>query len=96
MLFRSVVINQPSTNGIDESEEFNLGIYPNPSNGDATINWAGDVNQIIIMDQNGRVVSQIETTGVNQITVNALSSGAYHVRLLNTKGIAATKRLIVL
>ena len=92
----TVVINQPSTNGIDESEEFNLGIYPNPSNGDATINWTGDVNQIIIMDQNGRVVSQIEATGVNQITVNALTSGAYHVRLLNTKGIAATKRLIVL
>jgi len=52
--------------------------------------------QLMVIDNNGRVVYDKEINGLNSIDINELSSGTYYVNLFNKEGIAGTQRIVVL
>jgi uncharacterized protein YaaQ len=92
----NVVVLANQTNGINENQEIEMSVYPNPSVGDATITWNTEVTELSITDEHGRVIAEHSVNGLSSLKINALSSGTYFVRLLNEGGIAATQRFVVL
>ena len=92
----NVVVLANQTNGINENQEIEMSVYPNPSVGDATITWNTEVTELSITDEHGRVIAEHSVNGLSSLKINALSSGTYFVRLLNEGGIAATQRFVVM
>ena len=81
----------------------NLNIYPNPSNGQITIEWSVNSGQsavrISIYDELGQVVyddTETQTVGKNtkQLNLESLAAGIYTLRMQTTSG--TTIRKVVL
>ncbi len=102
----SVDFQTNSTQGIDNADDFNVFLYPNPTSGLTTIALSG-INEevdISLIDINGRTVLQLHPTfdaeslssnnSKIEIDVSGLSSGAYFVRI-NTNHGTCYKKLIV-
>lgn len=84
------------TNAITEQGEINMMVYPNPSLGNATVQWNEAMEQLVVIDNNGRIVLSNIVNGINSFEINSLSSGSYLVNLYNKQGIAGTQRIVVL
>jgi hypothetical protein len=91
-----VIVLNNQTNGISEEQAINMTVFPNPSMGNATVQWNEEMVQLLVIDNNGRVVYNKEINGLNSIEINSLSSGTYYVNLFNKEGIAGTQRIVVL
>ena len=91
-----VIVLNNQTNSITEEHAINMTIFPNPSMGNATVQWNEEMVQLMVIDNNGRVVYDKEINGLNSIEINSLSSGTYIVNLFNKEGIAGTQRIVVL
>ena len=91
-----VIVLNNQTNSITEEHAINMTIFPNPSMGNATVQWNEEMVQLMVIDNNGRVVYDKEINGLNSIEINELSSGTYYVNLFNKEGIAGTQRIVVL
>ena len=91
-----VIVLNNQTNSITEEHAINMTIFPNPSMGNATVQWNEEMVQLLVIDNNGRVVYNKEINGLNSIEINELSSGTYYVNLFNKEGIAGTQRIVVL
>ena len=91
-----VIVLNNQTNSITEEHAINMTIFPNPSMGNATVQWNTEMVQLLVIDNNGRVVYNKEINGLNSIEINSLSSGTYIVNLFNKEGIAGTQRIVVL
>ena len=91
-----VIVLNNQTNSITEEHAINMTIFPNPSMGNATVQWNEEMVQLMVIDNNGRVVYDKEINGLNSIEINSLSSGTYYVNLFNKEGIAGTQRIVVL
>ena len=86
-----------STNALIDQENTEWMIYPNPTINVATIEWNNnDVDELIITDSNGKIMSRNTVVNENNYKVQNLSSGIYFVTLyqLNTK--IGSRKLIVL
>ena len=71
-------------NRINESKSFSL--YPNPTNGNLTINNIKSDDYILeIIDLTGKVIMKTPINGLNKITLNVsnLSNGVYFIKLGN-------------
>ena len=98
---RKKVINLTTTEGIQSiSSVTNLSIYPNPSNGQITLEWSVVSGQssvrISIYDELGQIVydnNQTQVAGKNskQINLESLASGIYTLRMQSTGGTAVRK-----
>jgi len=91
-----VIVLNNQTNSITEEHSTNMTVFPNPSMGNATVQWNEEMVQLMVIDNNGRVVCNKEINGLNSIEINSLSSGTYIVNLFNKEGIAGTQRIVVL
>ena len=91
-----VIVLNNQTNSITEEHAINMTIFPNPSMGNATVQWNEEMVQLMVIDNNGRVVCNKDINGLNSIEINELSSGTYYVNLFNKEGIAGTQRIVVL
>lgn len=86
------------TTGFDVSKiELNFDIYPNPSNGNVTINSADenkyDVN---IISTDGRVVyKQDKLSKTQNIVLNDLSKGIYFVKITTVNNYTTIKKLVL-
>jgi hypothetical protein len=82
-----------STIGINElSASFNL--YPNPATSTVTIASSQTIDQIVITDLSGKVISIIKEKGLNQtIDVSDLSRGMYLVKV-SSQGNLITKQFV--
>ena len=82
----------------DEFAENNFSIFPNPSNGEITINLRSSLGegQVQIIDLNGRVVFTQDMLLEGTLNVNAsgLSRGVYLVQLSNAT-VSNTAKLII-
>ncbi|MBP9068215.1 MAG: T9SS type A sorting domain-containing protein [Bacteroidia bacterium] len=81
-----------------------LSLYPNPTNGNVTLNFfAADNENIVInvMDLSGRVVKSESQKNLSYgyadhtISTNDLSSGVYIVNVTSSKGIKRVSKLVV-
>jgi hypothetical protein len=91
-----VIVLNNQTNSVTEENSINMTVFPNPSMGNATVQWNEEMVQLLVIDNNGRVVCNKEINGLNSIEINSLSSGTYFVNLYNKAGIAGTQRIVVL
>ena len=81
---------------LEENTKNDFVIYPNPSQGNVTINgtFAADAS-VTIVDQVGRVVSSLENvSNGTSIDLNRVASGMYSVVILNN-GVKTTKTVHV-
>jgi hypothetical protein len=78
-----------------ENTEIDFKLYPNPSNGDATVSWdASEVEAIALVNAAGQTVEHKDVQGLNQVQFNNIESGLYIVQLIAGDNIQ-TKKLIV-
>lgn len=89
------------TVGIDENEEFNFNVFPNPSTGDFTVQFAGKRSQdfeLIMLNAVGQTVwsKQIkdQALGVQTITTENLPSGIYTL-IMKGDNLNDSKRLVL-
>jgi hypothetical protein len=85
----------PAT-GIDEFENFNTNIYPNPVDNLANISFKEEGNYTIqVLDINGRVLLNSKING-KQTTLNtsSWSSGVYNLIIKHEKGNLESKRIV--
>lgn len=85
-----------NTASIEEFGPSNVTIYPNPSNGNFTVNIAVEGQKsVVITDLAGKIVSELETSESSiAIDGNHLTAGVYLVTATTIKG-KVTKKLIV-
>lgn len=79
--------------GIDSVEEIAAGAYPNPSNGEFTLNVNADNYMVEIIDLSGNLISRNQMSSRSSIiTIN--NSGVYILRVITNDNIT-TKRVII-
>lgn len=80
------------------SIESNLNVYPNPSQGNVTVNTgsaSGKLN-IYVIDNGGRVVNQYINVSTSNVRINNLKKGFYTLKLVNTEtGEQSAQRVVV-
>lgn len=81
------VVAAGTTVGINNAEDANVNIYPNPATSMLRVEGDG-IEQVEIIDVNGRVVM---TTGAGSINVSSLSAGIYMVRVVTESGVSTQK-----
>ncbi|MFM7596208.1 MAG: S8 family serine peptidase [Flavobacteriales bacterium] len=79
----TVVVANNQTNAISEQGVSNITVYPNPSLGNTTVQWNEAMEQLVVIDNNGRIVLNNAVNGINSFEINSLSSGIYLVNLYN-------------
>lgn len=80
--FDDITIGQGTPTGIDNINDINVSIYPNPVSSVLNIEGEG-IEQVEVMDLNGRIIL---TTAASSINIENLASGVYMVRVIATEG----------
>ena len=75
------------------NQESTLQIYPNPSNGSFTVKTT-DSGTLVIMDEKGSVVNQMNVQALSTNQFSDLKSGLYFVQY-NSENTSAVKKLIL-
>jgi hypothetical protein len=90
------VLQLQNTASVYENSENKIAIYPNPSNGNATITWeANAFNKIQIVNQNGQLVIEKTIEFMSQFYVEQLTTGIYFVHLIDEKNTLQSRKMIV-
>ena len=84
------------TASIEENQNTEVSVYPNPSNGNATITWTGTMTTLLITDAQGKQVENVQVDGQQAYNINQNATGMYLVTLVNDKGNTTTKRIVVM
>ncbi len=85
-------ITPPSDVGITESTTENFIVYPNPAKDEIQLAFNNEVEQVKILDMNGKTMLTIEKSEMtNKIDISKLSSGTYTLELVHAGGIARQK-----
>ena len=82
-------------NSIHNYQESLYSIFPNPTNGNVTIEGAG-LNRVEIYDIQGRQLAEYKVCEILQINVNKYENGIYFVRLYSENSVVVVKRLVVI
>ena len=84
------------SDGLDEVAYFNIHAYPNPSNGDVTISWSGELISLELINALGQVISKQYSFPTNTKLLKNLNSGVYFVRYTKDQKTSKTIKLVVL
>ena len=84
------------SDGLDEVIYFNINAYPNPSNGDVTISWSGELISLELISALGQVISKQYSFPTNTKLLKNLNSGVYFVRYTKNQTTSKTIKLVVL
>ena len=88
-----LIDNYPALS-IANNNELNLSIYPNPSNGNITIQGTTTNGLIEVYSNNGQIISSVYTTN-QKTTLNNLPTGVYFVRFSNETTVITKKITII-
>jgi hypothetical protein len=88
LLVSNIRVVEAGTTGIDDVENAQVAVYPNPANNMVMVE-AENVNLVQVMDINGRVVLSSERAG--RLDVSGLAAGVYVVRVVCADGVSTTK-----
>jgi hypothetical protein len=83
--------------GVDEVEELNFGIFPNPTSTSFAVRAEGRIASIRVSNNLGQIIYQTNINNQDVAFVNseAWSSGIYFVELFDNKGNSAIQKLII-
>lgn len=84
------------SDGLYEVDYFNIHAYPNPSNGDVTISWSGELISLELISALGQVISKQYSFPTNTKLLKNLNSGVYFVRYTKNQTTSKTIKLVVL
>ena len=80
---------------INEVDQQNISIYPNPSTDQITITFTGEIKSIKIIDLYGKVISKyIEPVNGIQVDISAFESGLYFVHYQLNSGDTGSQRIV--
>ena len=83
--------------GVVEAINFVIHAYPNPSNGDVTISWTGELISLELINASGQCVSRHQNFPTNFIQLNSIGAGVYFARYYAKDQVAPkTLKLVVL
>jgi len=83
--------------GVVEAINFAIHAYPNPSNGDITISWTGELISLELVNASGQLVSKHQNFPTNSIQLNSIGTGIYFARYYAKDQLAPkTLKLVVL
>ena len=70
-----------------------VSVYPNPTNGEFTVEFAENVvKTIVVMDVTGRVVlSNNNVTGATHFNLNSFANGVYYVKVVSSNSSKVVK-----
>lgn len=88
LLVSNIRVVEAGTTGIDDVENAQVAVYPNPANNMVMVE-AENVNLVQVMDINGRVVLSSERAG--RLDVSGLAAGVYVVRVVCADGVSTIK-----
>lgn len=77
---------------VNESEAFKL--YPNPSNGEIQLQINTEIESLIILDNMGRKLYQINTPA-SSLNLNHLDAGNYFIQITRTNGLVLTEPIVI-
>ena len=97
----SITVSFVVCSGLDENSEINgFNLYPNPTNGHVYIQFLDSNIEKATYTLFNSIGKEIETgamnQGTNHINVMHLSHGIYWLQIKTTKGVSASRKLIVL
>lgn len=74
--------------GLNEADESNLNVYPNPSHGSITVEYPNtDYNSIKILDTRGRLISKYKKSEpIQQLDLSDYDKGVYILEIQNKTG----------
>ena len=81
-----LIVNDCIYSGMDELNNATVAIYPNPASDWLTIEWNGIVENMIVMDASGRVLSRFNLAPESQsfnFQINNIEKGVYWLVLEN-------------
>lgn len=80
---------------INELEQYNIEIFPNPNNGEFRINVEEDI-KIIIFDVNGKILIEKEVApGRNSLSIEDAQAGLYFIKFLQEGELLGHRKLII-
>ena len=79
--------------GIDELEEFNISVYPNPVVDELYIQSDETIEQVIVQDVNGREIS-ISSENFQTLDFKSMDSGVYFVTFQTITSKSKTVKII--
>lgn len=83
--------------GVVEAINFAIHAFPNPSNGDLTISWTGELISLELINASGQCVSRHQNFPTNSIQLNSIGAGVYFARYYAKDQVAPkTLKLVVL
>ena len=82
--------------GVAESEENRVAVYPNPAKDNVTILADEEIQSVVVTNLLGQTFDQFPGRGTSQFVIdtNSYPSGIYLLKI-NTKKGTATRRLVV-
>ena len=90
-----IVFKNISTIGIEESENQELNVFPNPANDLLFINLPSSAKQISIVDIYGKLIySEPALLDSHELKISSLASGTYWLKVDLTNGRTALERFI--
>jgi len=90
---QNVVLQYNSLGALSANQ---IKIYPNPSNGKVSIELGSQVANLVVINQSGQVVAQIENAqGFNTLDLSNLAKGVYFVRFESNNNTIVKKLNII-
>lgn len=77
----------------DKINKENINIYPNPINDLVSIQFKGEIQQIDLIDLNGRLIKEFINISKNEVKLSELKKGMYIMKVYTDKGIY-TERIL--
>ena len=78
----STQVEELSTAGFDFNNKNEFSVYPNPSNGNATVKWDGAADELFIFNNAGQLIQNINVENSTAYNLSNLHSGLYQIVLI--------------
>jgi hypothetical protein len=80
---------------VNNMQDLQMIVYPNPTSQNANVKWTGDAKEINVLNTNGQIILNQQIINLNNITLNSLAAGVYHIQLIDFHNNSQTQKLIV-
>jgi hypothetical protein len=89
--------------GIDDHDDFDFNLYPNPTNGIVNVqctNHNSPITQIHVLDAYGKLVDIVETNAHDssvqtaQIDLSRFAAGVYFVKAMADDNVIAVRKVV--